>query len=187
MRTGMLSVSTLSLIFWAAGCGSGGLSEQDAQAAFAAMSKVATQGQTQAMANPNALTAAGTYEIDSSVSCSGGGSAGFSGDMELISGSAAGFDFDYTFAYTFEACTEGEYIMDGNMNIAGEATSTIDGTDITTSMIFSYSGTLEISGAATGSCDFDLTVTATSGPGSTMDMTMTGTICGMDAEEAGLS
>lgn len=174
MKVRIQSIASITVILAAVGCG-GGMSPEDASRAFAAMSTVASSAQQQAMSNPNALGATGTFVIDSSVNCPTSGTASFTGSLTMDS--ATQYNFDFTFVYS--ACATSDVEMNGNMSMTGAGAVDTSVSPPSVTMTFTYNGSLEFSGTVSGSCDFDLTGTADAGG----NISMTGTICGMDVSE----
>jgi hypothetical protein len=155
--------AAVSLLFAVAACGGGGsgssnLTEAQASQAFDSMSTALSDVSDEASAELDG--ASGTVSV--TASCAGGGSA--SADGDFVTGQSFSLDV------TFTKCVQGSVTIDGNLGYDAEG----DSTHVT----LNISGRLTFSGAVTGSCDVDATLSVTSS-----SATVQGSVCGIEINQ----
>lgn len=162
------------------GCGGGGdtFEAEDQQATTQAVMAAVNTAVAQALAGGQSLREAQeSIQLDATVDCASGGTVGVSG----TGSSAADFDVEVT----FDACDDGNVTLDGSLSYQWS----VGGVDLTggsvdassVSVDIAIEGTVTVSGSVTGSCEFDYRVSASQSGAS-----IEGSVCGVDAQEAGL-
>jgi hypothetical protein len=181
MKNKLLVVGSMLAFLGVVGCGG---SDVDAQTAGQAMSEAMQAGMTAytkvAMEvgnlGPNWITGtASSFEINGTVenTAGGGGSAAVTGSG---SRSANGFKMDLKLVFSDWKSAQG-LILNGPLNISYDVKGAgIGGLSYT----MKYSGDLEVSGSATGTASFDLTITV-----SGMTPKVCGTVGGHDVSYGG--
>lgn len=161
------------------------LSEEDARTAWGATNLALAQGSAQAQ-----TAAAGTpavpgqggdlqtraaAQVDYTWNCTSGGTAHFAGEA---SADAAGgsSDVNFTLATEFSDCSVSGVTISGSLDYAAMVSASGAGSSTT----FTMKGSLSYSGEVDGSCDIDMTLSASVG-GGTVGASYKGSICGHDA------
>ena len=122
---------------------------------------------------PRALPVA--VDVDFTYACPGGGDIRYVGTYDVATGGASA-DVTFNYTATFDGCDAGGLTVDGELDYA----SSVQTTDTSSAVQFSYKGELTWKGDVDGSCaiSMEASVSATVGAAS---VTYKGSICGYDA------
>jgi len=151
------------------GCGDDSLSEEDSQKGFMATNAVLQAGGAQAQIG-------GLVNVDFTFNCFEGGTATFKGTFDDTDN---GGTFNYS--VTMDSCGAQGVKMTGNIDYFLSVT----GTDTSSSVLYTYKGSVGFAGDINGECDMDIRMktdaTQTGGGGGSVSFEYSGKLCGNDA------
>lgn len=196
MRIVVLSFLSLN-VFAVAACGAE-LSEADARQLWRSVEDSLVDGSGHGSGGfGQALTVAASVDSTFDAACDDGGEVAFDGRLDTVTdiGDGAGVSTATVFDYdaTYDDCADDGDVLNGIVEWSNVVNANVGGgVGAEVVVVYSYEGTVAVSGETNGTCDFDIdgSVVVSAGDSgvfvgvSHADRTSyQGTLCGYDAED----